>query len=156
MTEEDKQQLTEGKGQGYEGMSREEPERELEMPEEELAQASSLSKRTELSPNLSDMQVAMLKLFPEDLMPKAHKLLDLLMVGRIAPDVFMSLMRILVKQAVRRSDPKKPLFVGEMVAMIYAVLSIAVDGKGRIDALELAGAAREESELAKLGGGGSF
>lgn len=155
MTEEHKQ-LTDGKDKGYGDMSQEEPERELELSDEELAQVSSLSKRTELSPNLSDMQTAMLKLFPEDLMPKARKLLDLLMVGRIAPDVFMSLMRILVKQAVRRSDPRKPLFVGEMVALIYGVLSIGVDGKGRIDALELAGAAREEQELAKLGGGGSF
>jgi hypothetical protein len=154
MVEENKQ-LPEGKT-GYEGMAVEEPERELELSEDELAGVSSLSKRTELAPNLSDMQTAMIKLFPEDIWPKAKKLYDLVQVGRISPDVFMSLLRIMVKEAVRRSDPKKPLHIGEMVAMVYSVLSIGLDGKGRIDALELAGAAREEQELSKLGGGGSF
>jgi len=154
MTEENNQ-IPEVKA-GYEGMAVEEPERDLEMSEEELAEASSLSKRTELAPNLSDMQVGVLKLFPEDLQPKARKLYDLLMVGRISPDVFMSLLRILIKEAVRRSDPHKPLHIGEMVAMAYSVLSIGLDGKGRIDLLEAMGAARESEELAKMGGGGSF
>ena len=100
------------------------------------------------------MQSAYLMLIPEGEWSKLVKLYKLLIVSRIAPDVFMSLLRILVKGIVKRSNPHRPIDVGEMVAMVYAVLSKGLDGKGIIDILEIAGAAREESELAKLGGGG--
>ena len=43
----------------------EEPEREVELPEEEVVGVGTLEKQLALAPNLSDMQVAMLKLFPE-------------------------------------------------------------------------------------------
>lgn len=144
--------LPEGESVDYNRLAREEEEREVEITEEELRGPQSLRDRMALAPNLSDMQVATLKLFPESFWIEAKRLHDLMMVSRISPDVFMSLLRILVKEIVKRSNPRLPIYVGEIVAGVYGVLSIGLDGKGRIDELELAGAAREEEELKKLGG----
>jgi hypothetical protein len=147
--------LPEGKT-GYEGMAVEEPERELELSEDELANVSSLSKRTELAPNLSDMQTAMLMLIPEGEWNRLVKYYKLLVVSRISPDIFMPLLRVLVKSAVKRANPRIPIEVGEMVTAVYAILSKGLDGKGIIDLLEISGAAREAEELKAMGGGSSF
>jgi hypothetical protein len=130
----------------------EEEEREIEIDESEVG-GGTLSDKLALAPNLSDMQSAMVALLPEGFWSRMFRLYKLVVVGRISPDSFIALLRIAVKSIIKRSNPRRPVDVGEIVTAIYAILSKGLDGKGIIDILELAGAAREQSELEKLGGG---
>lgn len=140
-------------GEGWGDLAVEEEELDVGIPADDVKGVGTLKEKLALSPNLSDMQAAMVRLFPEDFWGEASRLYELLMVGRISPDVFEILLRILVKEAYKSADPTKPFSVGKTLASVYTILSIGLDGKGRIDALELAGAAREESELKAFGGG---
>jgi hypothetical protein len=131
----------------------EEEEREIEIDESEIA-GDTLTDKLALAPNLSDMQSAMLALLPEGFWSQMFRLYKLMVVSRTSPDSFIPLLRITVKSIIKRSNPRRPVDVGEIVAAVYAILSKGLDGKGIIDILELAGAARESEELAKLGSGG--
>ncbi len=103
----------------------------------------TLTERIEESPNLSDMQTADRRLFPD--MKRPH--LNRLLVSRVFPDVYNPLFRINVKDAIK-SDMSKPLAeqqtVGEIITDINTAMSIPIDGEGRIDELGLAGVAHDE------------
>tara|TARA_Y100000310_G_scaffold164294_1_gene164121 strand:+ start:4387 stop:4839 length:453 start_codon:yes stop_codon:yes gene_type:complete len=127
-------------------------EREIESPEEEADEneASSLTQRENELSDLSDMQTAIKQLFPGDL---GGQILNSLMIARVAPDVFIPLLKLLVNAEVRKSDHHKPIHVAFILSKIYTLLSIGLEGKGRFDHIELAGASKETEELEKLGKG---
>ncbi len=96
----------------------------------------------------SDLKVAVDKLFPPGL---GNNITNALMVARVSPDAFVPLMRMMVKQEIARTDPMEEINVPVLMAKYYILLSIPLDGKGRIDILEMAGATKDEEELKKLG-----
>lgn len=128
-----------------------EPEREVEedLGEEEDGH-KSLSEKIDETPDLSDMQSALRKLFPDSL---GDDIVNKVMVARVAPDVFIPLLKMLVNEEIAKSDPTKPISVAVTVAKLYTLLSIGLDGKGRIDHIELAGASKDSEELEKFGKG---
>jgi len=129
------------------------PAREVEVIDEEgedVAGHKSLAERLEETSDLSDMQIAIANLFPGDL---GGKIYNALMIARVAPDVFMPLLKLLVNEEIKKSEPTQNINVASIVAKIYILLSIGLDGKGRIDHIELAGASKETEELEKLGKG---
>jgi len=136
----------------YERLSVEEAEREVGPLEEDSdgVKPKSLADKFDEAPELSDMQSTIKNLFPEDL---GDYIVNKVMVARIAPDVFIPLLKMLVNEEITKSDPHKPISVAAIVAKIYTLLSIGLDGKGRIDHIELAGASKETEELEKLGKG---
>lgn len=137
----------------YEELATEEPERKIDLfdeIEEDGANPKSLSEKVGEAPELSDLQAAIARLFPEDL---GDEVINKVMVARVAPDVFIPLLKMLVNEEIIKSDPQKPISVATTVAKLYTLLSIGLDGKGRIDHIELAGASKEQDELKELGKG---
>ena len=126
----------------YKKMAQEVPAREVEKEEG----TSTLEEKEAEDPGLSDLQVTLRKLFPE-LGDKIH---NALMMARIAPDMFIPILRILVNSAIKKMDRFKPLDVAEKASLFYVLASIGLDGKGRIDTIELAGSVTEAEELKEL------
>ena len=136
----------------FEDLAVQDPEREVETlgdnDFEEEDEPKSLADKLDESSDLTDMQSAIARLFPADL---GNAVINKVMVARIAPDVFIPLLKMLVNEEIVKSDPTKPISVATIVAKIYTLLSIGLDGKGRIDHIELAGASKETEELEGLG-----
>lgn len=122
-----------------------EPVREdVEMPKlpatTEKGNVQSLTDKIDQLSDLTDMQAYLYKLFPENLgSPSANAI----MISRISPDVFLPLLRLMVENEIMNADPTEPINVIDVVQRNYTLLSVGLDGKGRIDIAELAGAARE-------------
>lgn len=135
--------------QAFENMAEELPAREVEVSEEGNPAVGSLARRSETSPNLSDMQAALAMAFPGDL---GDEIANKVMVGRISPDAFMALLRMMTVNDIAMSDPMKPVDVPTLLVKNYTLLTIGLDGKGRIDLLEIVGAVREQEELKGLAG----
>ena len=134
------------KGRGlYEKLATEASERKVEKEGE----PETLEEKEEGTEGLSDLQVTLRKLFPE-LGDKIH---NALMMARIAPDMFIPILRILVNSAIKKMDRDQPLDVAEKASLFYVLASIGLDGKGRIDTIELAGSVKEAEELAELAKG---
>lgn len=138
----------------YDELATIEAEKEVELSEEEMesdgTKPKSLAEKFDEKPDLSDLQSAIHNLFPSTL---GDDVINKLMIARIAPDVFIPLLRLLVVEEIQKSDPGKSINVASTVAKMYTLLSIGLDGKGRIDHIELAGASKETEELEKLGKG---
>jgi hypothetical protein len=135
---EEQKDNTENPDVAYDEMAVDAPTREVELPPD-APQGQSFSDRAAYSGDLTDMQAILLRLFPEQGSAGGN----LGMVGRIHPDVFLPWIEILSTNEVMQADPRKPIDVAAIRMKYYSVLSIGLDGKGRIDALELGGAARD-------------
>lgn len=127
----------------YDEMAEISAEKEVVLPDDSGGNHKTMSERIQESPNLSDMQTADRRLFPD--MGRPH--LNRLLVSRVFPDVYNPLFRILTKDAIK-ADMAKPLdkqqSVGEILADCNTAMSIPIDGEGRIDELGLAGVAHDE------------
>lgn len=120
------------------------PERTVNIGEEPSESGhKSMKEKLEENPNLTDMQTADRRMFPD--MGRTH--LNRLLVSRVFPDVYNPLFRIIVKDAIK-ADFRKPLkerqSVGEIITDCNTAMSIPIDGEGRIDELGLAGVAHDE------------
>jgi len=155
MAEEQKQDKPSGEDLLYNELSALTPEKELALvdaPESNGGGHKTMKEQTEESPNLSDMQTADRRLFPN--FGRAH--LNRAEVGRTFPDVYNPLFRINVKDAIK-SDMSKPAeeqqTIGEILTDVNTALSISIDGEGRIDELGLAGVAHDEKLATEAGRG---
>ena len=136
----------------YGKMAEESPERKVELEtevEDKLKtgdKSKTLEEKEEENPDLSDLQTALKRLFPE----LGDAIDNALMFARVAPDMFIPLIRIKVNSAIKRMDPKLPLDVAEKATLYYILTSIGLDGKGRIDTIETTGSVKEAAELEEL------
>lgn len=120
----------------YEEVAHVAPPRDVVVPQ--TGQPQSLEDAMAAGGDLSDMQVAVKRLFPSKWSPEN------IMIGRIAPEVFLAFMQMRVINRVMMADPKVMIDVTEIISEEYVNSGIGLDGRGRIDAAELAGAARED------------
>ena len=97
----------------------------------------SLSEAIDDATDLTDMQFAMAKMFPKDVK------VDDVMIGRVAPDAFLSLLQLMVTNDVMTANPNLGVDVNALIIKNYIKLTIGLGGRGRIDVAELLGAARE-------------
>ncbi len=133
----------------YEEKATLEKERETgEIDETDDKNPKTLDEKSEETSDLTDMQSAIKKLFPSGL---GGEIYNALMIARVAPDVFIPLLRLIVVSEVMKSPADTPISVVDIMAKIYTLLSIGLDGKGRIDHIELAGASKDTEELEGLG-----
>lgn len=128
----------------YNELSEITPERTINVGEEPTETGHrSMKEQLEQSPNLSDMQTADRRMFPD--MKRGHW--NRALVSRTFPDVYNPLTRINVKGAIR-DDMDKPSAerqsLAEIITDVNTCLSISIDGEGRIDELGLAGVAHDE------------
>ena len=140
--------------EAYNKLATEAPPREVELPKSSAETVSkgsdghnTLSEGLGSSEDLTDMQAALAKLFPTMLDSNS------VMVGRIDPSLLLSMLHLKSVGEIMRSDPTKPIDVDSIWLKNYVLLSIGLDGRGRIDIAEIAGAAREEKRADKLLGG---
>jgi len=134
----------------YEQLVQEVPIREAETDEPDDTKSLTDTLNEEASP--SDMKEALKRLFPS-LLSEDEPIQA--MIGRIAPDVFLPALRLLTINDVRRTPSGQDIDVVKALWRNYVGLSIGLDGKGRIDMIELYGASKEseeavESEISKL------
>lgn len=138
--------VTTKKDDMYLALVEEKPEREVELIAEE--KVKTLAEKEDELPSLTDMQAVLKRLFPDFLGDQTS---NAAMVGRIAPDVFLSLLHLMTVEDILKTDPREKISVVTTLLKNYVLLSIGLDGKGRIDQIELAGASKESEELEKLG-----
>jgi len=115
------------------------PVRTVEMPVDAPKQ-KSLTESMDDATDLTDMQFAASHLFP-----KVVSTNDV-MIGRIAPEAFLSLLQMMVTDEIMTFVPtkEKPVFnTNKSITENYVRLTIGLEGRGRIDYAELIGAARE-------------
>lgn len=125
----------------YESLATMQPERELENPDDDEGDEElSLTDRMDAASDQTDMQFAYDKLFPPKLGTPVE---NALMIADISPEVFLPLLHGMTINGMMMSDPNKPIDFEDIKLKNYTVLSIGLDRKGRIDAAELQGAARE-------------
>lgn len=136
----------------YNNIARSDPPKEVEIPSED-PQHKSVSDAIDSVQDFSDIQAIVNKLFPIGLGDGAirGRIMDAIMVARVHPEAYLSLIRLGVRSDMIRSDYRKPFDVYASLIKHVTLLSIALDGKGRIDLAECAGAARE-SRKENLGG----
>jgi hypothetical protein len=135
-----KEKDTEQSVKAYDELAVEDEVRDVEIPEnEENTGAKSFSDKEDENDDITDMQAVMRKLFPKQ--PKNEG--NLAMVARVAPDVFMPLLGMMATDEIMMADDDAVINVSDVYLKNYALLSIGLDGKGRIDALELGGAAKD-------------
>ena len=103
------------------------------------------------TPNLTDLQATLRRLFPSFFIRSIDRSAQPIMVSRIAPDVFLEMICNTVSAVVEEMECLgEAINVQEILALSYSAFSIGLDGKGRIDALELAGSAKEAEELERV------
>lgn len=129
----------------YNQLAIQEPPRDVDLSTEPSVSNKTLAERMADIGDLTDMQAVMVRLFPEQFNANAN----ILMVSRVHPDVFLPWIDIMATDEFMSSDPRKPINVPGIRMKWYALASIGLDGKGRIDALELGGAARDTKLLEK-------
>lgn len=135
----------------YEKIASEEPPREIEMPENTAVATTgskSLSDKLDSS-DMTDMQYAAYRLFPPDV---ASQEASMAMIARIDPDAFLSLLGLRVTEEFMQADTRQCNFI-DILQKHYSLMSIGRDGMGRIDLLELAGAARDDKKMQTMAGG---
>ena len=141
--------------EAYNKLATEAPPREVELPKQSSAETASkgsnghntLSEGLGSSEDLTDMQAALAKMFPTTLDGNS------VMVGRVDPGLMLSMLHLKSVDEIMKSDPTKPVDVDSIWLKNYVLLTIGLDGRGRIDIAEIAGAAREEKRAEKLLGG---
>ena len=101
--------------------------------------------------NDTDLKATLKRLFPQFPNEAFDMVAQSIMVARITPEIFLDAMRLTVNSVVEEMDLQGiSINFQSVINMVYAAFSIGLDGKGRIDILEVAGAAKETEELDKL------
>lgn len=107
---------------------------------------TSLSAVLESGSDLSDVQSALLKLFPKSETDESH---NLAMIGRIAPEVFLPALKLKTVNDLMKLPPGASIDVVTTLLNNYYTMSIGLDGKGRFDMIELVGAGKEATAEAE-------
>lgn len=129
----------------YNEMAEELPPREVEYSSG--GEPQSLDEAEQYHPQLSDMQTADKGLFPD----LGDDVINALMMARVSPEIFVDIIRLNVNAEIERMDETKEINIAKIATKWYTSGSIGLDGKGRIDRLELAGSSKEaDAELEKL------
>lgn len=117
--------------------------------DDELVAGGSLRQQMQFSPKKSDAQIADERLFP--LIQYKDVIIDWLtqlQVARIFPDVYVPYRNMIAKDLMFEYDD---ITLTKAYVIAETVLSIAIDGEGRIDALAIFGRLGEKKEEEKAG-----
>ena len=100
--------------------------------------------------NLTDLQYLIKTLSPDF----KDEVYNCLLVGRLSPDNFRPLFRLLVNNEVRRQRGNKMnVDVIKTAAKIYTILTIMLDGKHVVDLLEAFGSRASSTDIDELSKG---
>ncbi len=153
------QQVTPDGDTLYSDMATEEPERDIEitLPKGNGGGSARSLSDAENSPNTTDLQITLQYLFPDfkgTILGKVAQAVRSVMFARISPDVFLHMIYLTVTSVVEQMDADgEDIDVQAIINMVYTAFSIGLEGKGRIEASQVYGAAKENSELEKVAQG---
>jgi hypothetical protein len=127
----------------YKELAEQDAIRDVEVPpsEDDMGNKSFSQVEDEYA-DATDMQSVLFRLFPK----QQSREENLAMVARIHPDVFLPFIDILATSEVMNQPDDAQIDVAAIRLRTYSLLSIGLDGRGRIDALELGGAARDTKQ----------
>ncbi len=144
----------------YGDMATEEPERDIEitLPKGNVGGSLGSLSDAESSPNTTDLQITLQYLFPDfkgTILGKVTQAVRSVMFARISPDVFLNMIYLTVTSVVEQmdADGEEDIDVQAIINMVYTAFSIGLEGKGRIEAAQVYGAAKENSELERVAQG---
>lgn len=122
------------------------PARKVELPDIGMGMKSR-SEAEEEPADLSDLKATLNKLFPKFAVEKIERVVKSAMVARISPDVFLDLIGLTVTDIVEMMEAEgyEDLDVQEIISMVYFAYSIGLDGKGRLDIIQILSNATESS-----------
>ena len=117
------------------------------------APRKSRSEQEAESADLSDYKVTIRTLFPQFTNAIINKVAKAGMVARIAPEVFLDQMYLTVTDVCEMWDEERDgeLDVQEIINLVYFALSIGIDGKGRVDIIQVSANSTETKESSSLG-----
>jgi hypothetical protein len=122
--------------------------------EEEFEVPISASQAENTSPNDSDLESTLKRLFPFCDIEDIQHIAQFIMLGRVFPDNFSTKVYLIVTDLALKhyNDPKFDVISTMMI--IEGLCQIGLEGKGRIEAVIVSGNTREvaEQESNKMGG----
>lgn len=137
------------------------PVRKVDLPD--LGGAMKSRSEAEEEPaDLSDLKATLNRLFPRFAVDKIDRVARSAMVARISPDVFQDIIGLTVTDVVEMwnedEDADGELDVQEVINLVYFAFSIGLDGKGRLDAIQIfsnvtESGAKELSAMSNIIGG---
>ena len=140
--------VTENPESLYEQLSKVIPKKEDEDLEEledidrlGITSQDSLAKSMKVSPKLSDMQTADKRLFPDVIIKDVVvDWLGEIQIARVFPDTYVPYRNMIAKHILQNYEEVELV---QAFSIADRVLSVAIDGEGRIDELALIGKAQD-------------
>ena len=136
----------------FKGSITEEGAREVEL-DEEVSEHKSRSEEEAESPDMSDLKTTIRALFPTISNRIINRVAKVAMIARIAPDVFLDEVYLTVTDVVEMWEEALDgeLDVQEVISMVYFAFSVGIDGKGRVDVIQVSANSTETRESSSLG-----
>jgi len=130
------------------------PDRSEEIDDTELDQHASASQQEGSSPNDSDLESILKRLFPYFDDDDIKKIAPVIMLGRVFPDNFSTKIYLLVCNLAEKHSDDPNFDVWETETIIEGLCQIGLEGKGRVEAVIISGNTKEqaEQESTKTGG----
>lgn len=122
-----------------------EPDRgdEIEIPDDV---PKSASQAENMSPNDSDLQTTLKRLFPTFDDSDINRIAQVIMLGRVFPDNFSEKVRLIVVGIALKHYNDPAFDVIQTMMIIEGIAQIGLDGKGRVETVVVSGNAREQVE----------
>ena len=136
----------------FKGSITEEGAREVELDEEPTEHKSRSEEEAE-SPNVSDYKSTLHAMFPTISNRIINRVAKVAMIARIAPDVFLEEVYLTVTDVAEMWDAEfdGELDVQEVISLVYFAFSVGIDGKGRVDIIQVSANSSETKESSSLG-----
>lgn len=131
----------------YEDLKTEVAEREVDL--EEFGLVKTATEEEEETTHKTDMQSVLKALTPQYPDKKLNQKLQPVMVARVFPDNLLDSCKMTVLSRLGDFDPDEDVDIWGIILATHNAHSIGYEGRGIVDRLEIAGAARDD-ELDKL------
>ena len=131
----------------------EEPDRDDDLDEEVLGGAVSATQAENESPNDSDLESILKRLFPAFDEPELKSIAQVIMLGRVFPDNFSRKIYLIVCALAKAHRHDKDFNVILTMMKIEGLAQIGLDGKGRVEAVIVSGNTKEQAEMEARPGG---
>lgn len=121
--------------------------------DDELNLPMSASQAESLSPNDSDLESTLKRLFPTFSTPEIQQVAQIIMLGRVFPENFSTKVYLLVTSIAMRhyNDPNFDVILTMMT--IEGICQVGLEGKGRVEAVIISGNTKEQAEQESNKGG---
>ena len=131
----------------YKELLTEEPEREVDLAGYEAPK--SLGEESEETEQLSDLQAALKRLHPQYTDKKLNEILQSAMVARIPPDHILDKNFLICMAYIEEHADDPNLDIMAIISGVSDATSIGLEGRDRVEILEVAGVAHEQ-EMEKI------